>query len=75
MCATSTADYCERLGTKRLMMGSERIKMDKAEVIQVIRTTLLRRGDGKEDPIRIIEQFWSLDGQLLAENDPIARGT
>lgn len=42
-----------------------------AEVIQVIRTKLLRRGKGKDyDPIRIIEQFWSLDGKLLAENDP-----
>lgn len=45
--------------------------MDKAEVIQVVRTTLLRRGNGKDDPIRIIEQFWSLDGKLLVENDPI----
>lgn len=41
------------------------------ELIQVVRTTLLRRGEGeKNDPIRRIEQFWSLDGKLLAENDP-----
>ena len=40
------------------------------ELIQVIRTNLLRRGEGTEkDPIREIEQFWSLDGKLLAEND------
>lgn len=43
-----------------------------AEVIQVIRTTLERRGDGKVqgDPVRLIEQFWSFDGERLAENDP-----
>jgi hypothetical protein len=42
--------------------------MDAAEVMQVIRTTLLRRGKGVDgDPVRIITQFWSLDGQLLAE--------
>lgn len=41
-----------------------------AEVIQVIRTRLLRRGNGSTTPIRIIEQFWSLDGELLAEVDP-----
>jgi hypothetical protein len=46
--------------------------LDQAEVIQVIRTTLQRRGSGKseEDPIRVITQFWSLDGELLAEVDP-----
>jgi hypothetical protein len=47
--------------------------MDKAELIQVIRTTLLRRGSGKssDDPIRIVEQYWTLDGLLLVEKDPI----
>lgn len=47
--------------------------MDKAEVIQVIRTTLTRRGDGKDDPIRSITQYWSLDGELLAEVDPLTQ--
>lgn len=42
-------------------------------VMQVIRTTNLRRGDGKETPIRAITQFWSMDGDLLAEVDPLAR--
>ena len=42
-----------------------------AEVIQVIRTTLERRGEGVEnDPIRRITQYWTLDGDLLAEVDP-----
>lgn len=45
---------------------------DKAKVIQVIETTLSRRGTGKDEtsPIRCITQYWSLDGELLAEVDP-----
>jgi hypothetical protein len=45
---------------------------DKAKVIQVIETTLSRRGTGKDaaSPIRCITQYWSLDGELLAEVDP-----
>ena len=40
------------------------------EVIRVIRTYLLLRGEGTEkDPYRRIEQFWSLAGDLLWEND------
>lgn len=48
--------------------------MDECKVIQVIRTTLTRRGLGKtsEDPVRIITQYWSLDGKLLWEHDPCA---
>lgn len=47
--------------------------MDAAKVIQVIETKLLRRGKGVEsDPIRIVTQYWSLDGELLAEVDPCA---
>ena len=45
--------------------------MDTAKLIQVIETTILRRGDGtKENPIRFITQYWSIDGILLAEVDP-----
>lgn len=42
------------------------------EVIQVVRTRLMRRGRGlnSDDPIRIITQYWSLEGELLAEVDP-----
>jgi hypothetical protein len=43
----------------------------KAEVIQVIRTTLTLRGKGVEgDVMRIVTQYWTLDGELLAEVDP-----
>lgn len=44
---------------------------DCARVIEVIETTLLRKGDGTAvSPIRIVKQYWSLDGRLLAEVDP-----
>lgn len=47
---------------------------DAAKVIPVIKTESAR-GSGKssEDPVRIVTQYWSLEGELLAENDPIAR--
>lgn len=42
-----------------------------AKVIQVIETEE-RRGKGVEDdPIRRVVQYWSLDGDLLAEDDPL----
>lgn len=42
-----------------------------AELIQVIKTTLEIRGHGTEEsPMRRITQYWSLDGELLAEVDP-----
>ncbi len=46
--------------------------MDTCRLIQVIETTILRRGSGKDayDPIRIVTQYWSTDGVLLAEVDP-----
>ena len=45
--------------------------IDTAVVMQVIRTTLLIRGIGTpESPMRFITQYWSLDGELLAEVDP-----
>lgn len=46
---------------------------DCARLIEVIETTIARRGNGKDDPIRIITQYWTLDGALLAEVDPAAR--
>lgn len=47
------------------------IPCDGAKVIQVIVTTIGRRGDGLDDPIRVITQYWSMDGQLLATVDPV----
>ena len=45
--------------------------MDTVKVIEVVETTLTRRGDGVEgSPIRIITQYWDREGNLLAERDP-----
>lgn len=54
------------------MCNAPLIPYDGAKVIQVIVTTLLRRGEGRTagDPIRVITQYWSMDGQLLAQVDP-----
>lgn len=47
--------------------------MDSARVIRptLIVTDLLRRGDGEGDPIRVVHQLWTEDGQLVAEWDPM----
>lgn len=42
-----------------------------AEVIQVIKTTAVTGKGTRDDMCRIITQFWSLDGELLAEKDPV----
>lgn len=43
----------------------------RAEAITVIFTNLLRRGSdkGPHDPVRVVEQFWTEKGRLVAEND------
>lgn len=45
--------------------------MDTVKQIQVIETTLKRSGDGVKTPIRRVTQYWSMEGDLLAEVDPI----
>lgn len=39
------------------------------ERIPLIRTNMLCRGDGNTDPIRIVTQWWTDDGDLVAESD------
>lgn len=42
------------------------------ELIQVIRTRMAIRGQGtSDDPQRVVTQYWTLDGKLLAESDPV----
>jgi hypothetical protein len=52
--------------------GKEGTNMKEVEVVKMIKTKLLRRGEGKmkSDPIRIIEQYWDFEGNLLFEIDP-----
>lgn len=45
-----------------------------AHLETVIITRLTRRGAGKgADPVRIITQVWTLDGVLVAEQDPVVK--
>lgn len=47
---------------------------DIAKVIKVIQTkSLIGRGT-KEDPARLIYQYWDSKGNLLAENDTLITG-
>lgn len=43
-----------------------------AEVIQVVRTVALRGHGTPDDLVREVTQYWSLEGQLLAESDAFA---
>jgi hypothetical protein len=45
--------------------------METAELIEVIHTTK-KCGSGvdSENIVRLVHQYWSKDGKLLAENDP-----
>lgn len=46
------------------------IRERKAEIVSLIKTNMARRGEGTEaDPVRYIEQYWTMDGQLLWEKD------
>lgn len=43
---------------------------DSAKVIPVIETKSPRGRGTEDDMVRIVVQYWSLNGKLLAENDP-----
>lgn len=44
---------------------------DSARVIEVIETKALKGQGTKENPVRIVTQYWDLQGDLLSEKDPI----
>ena len=44
---------------------------DSAKVIQVIETKSARGAGTNEQPSRMVTQYWSLDGQFLAEIDDL----
>ena len=48
--------------------------MDTVKQITLIETTLTREGEGKSpsSPVRIITQYWTMDGQLVIQRDPCA---
>lgn len=39
------------------------------EQIEVIHVEATRGNGTKENPVRVVHQYWSKDGQLLSEND------
>ena len=44
---------------------------DSAKIITVIETRSIRGHGITNDPVREVVQYWSADGSLLAENDPV----
>ena len=44
---------------------------DKAEMIEVIKTTSIMGYGTKEDPVRFVYQYWDLKGKLLAFHDTL----
>lgn len=44
---------------------------DKAELINVIKTTSILGAGTKEDPVRHIYQYWDTKGKLLAAHDTL----
>lgn len=51
-------------------MGQARPRgTDRARVIEVIETVSIRGSGSEEDPVRKVFQYWSTDGELLAEKD------
>jgi hypothetical protein len=49
--------------------------MNTAQIISTIETTLTLRGSGTSphSPVRVLRQYWSQTGELLAEVDPAAK--
>jgi hypothetical protein len=45
--------------------------MEEVRVMQVIRVVVARGTDMPDDKMRSVEQYWSMDGLILAERDPI----
>lgn len=50
-----------------------KISMDEVKVMKVIVMTKTRRGGDKntKDPIRVITEIFTLDGEKIAEYDPV----
>lgn len=43
------------------------------EVTRVIRVTSVRGAGTETDPCREIEQYWTMEGELLSEDDPLLK--
>lgn len=47
---------------------------ESAKVIQVIETRSVRGKGNIDDPCRLVIQYWSLNGELIAEKDEVDKG-
>ena len=43
------------------------------EIVTLIKTVLTKKGNGKDDPIRLVTQYWDLEGNLIFEIDPVIK--
>lgn len=46
---------------------------DSAKLITVIKTESLRGHGTEKDPCRVVIQYWSIKGELLAEKDDLEK--
>lgn len=54
-----------------MILGEQADSLKKAEIKEVIHV-LIARGDGSEsNVVRNVDQYWTLNGELIAENDPL----
>ncbi len=58
------------LRARKIRYMAEHQRVREVAVEQVIRTVIVR-GDGVHVPIRQVEQYWLMDGTLIAERDPM----
>ena len=66
-------NHKEHKGLKERRQRMNSIQHGQARVIEVIETFMTRRGRGSnDDPSRLIRQYFSKDGELMAEVDPCA---
>lgn len=49
------------------------LSMDRVFVAEVIISTKKRRGNGIDDPIRVITEVFTKEGTLIAEHDPMIK--
>jgi hypothetical protein len=53
-------------------VSDDYVKAETPRQVHLMRVihTVAGRGDGVKDRFRLVDQFWAVTGELLAENDP-----
>ena len=47
------------------------VQTGKAKIIEVVFTEFIKGFGSEDDPIRPVQQYWTRDGELLFEKDPL----